>query len=165
MSTLPAFQKLTEVAKKLNDESDKINKLIERFQDKLNSLNVGLEVWLERDPLEEWREEDDEEVSNETWGERTPAEEEPKIYKRLLGYTKSYDGWAVSVKTIAEYYDHKGRFQSIDVANSEIELLKESREIRLESVTLFPQLLEEITARAEGLITQVSTIESKLNLK
>src|SRR5229473_3189687 len=40
------FGALSDVAARVNAESDTVNQLIEQFQDKLRALNVGLEAWV-----------------------------------------------------------------------------------------------------------------------
>jgi len=43
----PLLSELTETAAALNRESDSINSLIERFQQMLRELNVGIPVWVD----------------------------------------------------------------------------------------------------------------------
>lgn len=45
------LSELSKTADALNRESDAVTKLIERFEDKLRKLNIGLEVWLDRSSI------------------------------------------------------------------------------------------------------------------
>src|SRR5262245_15402563 len=83
---------LTETAKTLNRESDSINELIGRFEEKIQEANLGLEVWL-TDALESkpWTEEDE---RGETIGRGTDNVQ--------LGFAKFREKWHL-VTRIATY--------------------------------------------------------------
>src|SRR5437899_3524255 len=53
------LSELTNAAAALNRESNSVNQLIERFEETLRKINLGLEVWSD-EPVESipWREED-----------------------------------------------------------------------------------------------------------
>ena len=44
------FSTLEQVSKIINEGSDQISRELLEIQDKLNSLNLGLEVWLDDNP-------------------------------------------------------------------------------------------------------------------
>jgi len=145
LSTLLA--ELSASAKKLNRESDSLNDLIERLEATLQKINVGIEVWLDRAPLE-----------SETIEDEAPNDDElyeKEIEERQLGFTKLNSGWRLAVRTATYKYEHDG-FGHI-VNNSltlrqlahEVELASCSRDLRINALKRFPQLVAEMKQEAD----------------
>jgi len=147
LSTLLA--ELSASAKKLNRESDSLNDLIERLEATLQKINVGIEVWLDDAPLE-----------SETSEDEAPNDHELELYEkeieeRQLGFTKLNSGWRLAVRTATYKYEHDG-FGHI-VNNSltlrqlahEVELASCSRDLRINALKRFPQLVAKMKQEAD----------------
>lgn len=142
---------LAQTAQTLNRESDSINALIERFEETLRKLNVGLEVWVTDPSLrrEHWTEENDEgEVV-----ERGTREDE-------LGFAKYPDEWRLVIRTAA-YREHPdGRWELVNTGHytpllKYMPLLQASRDIRIKALALFPALLKELKREADAALRAI----------
>jgi len=137
---------LSASAKKLNRESDSLNDLIERLEATLQKINVGIEVWLDRAPLE-----------SETIEDEAPNDDElyeKEIEERQLGFTKLNSGWRLAVRTVTDKYLHD-RFGNIETNSrqlrtaDEVELASCSRDIRINALKRFPQLVAKMKQEAD----------------
>lgn len=158
MSTLPAFDKLTEIAKQLNTESNQVGETIKAFEKRLNDLNIGLETWLDSDPLYEWTEEGDEDST----GDR-----EQGTHVVVIGYAKYGDEWCVSVKT-DRYVERPnpngyGTETHTTLVSPVRPLRDSSREYRLKALPLLPKLLDQIIHEGEKLLQRIGEAKRKLS--
>ena len=146
LSTLLA--ELSASAKKLNRESDSLNDLIERLEATLQKINVGIEVWLDDAPLE-----------SETSEDEAPNDHELELYEkeieeRQLGFTKLNSGWRLAVRTVTDKYLHD-RFGNIETNSrqlrtaDEVELASCSRDLRINALKRFPQLVAKLKQEAD----------------
>jgi len=146
LSTLLA--ELSASAKKLNRESDSLNDLIERLEATLQKINVGIEVWLDDAPLE-----------SETSEDEAPNDHELELYEkeieeRQLGFTKLNSGWRLAVRTATDKYLHD-RFGNIENNSrqlrtaDEVELASCSRDLRINALKRFPQLVAKMKQEAD----------------
>ncbi|MBF0464075.1 MAG: hypothetical protein HQK94_03180, partial [Nitrospirae bacterium] len=74
-------EKLAEVANRINQKSDDLQTTLQKIQDKINGLNIGLEVWLSN-PI----------LSRETPSIVTDRRCTLDVY---LGYAKTFSGWGL----------------------------------------------------------------------
>src|SRR5215510_8635709 len=149
------FAALSDVAKRLNAQSDTVNQLIEQFQDKLRGLNVGLEAWV---PLR--TEPGSEDVPGPgPRGSRQPERATPVTVEISLGHARGDDGWGLYVKRIAYKAQMSNMFPPASVVSVSkwIKLVDASRATRVEALGAFPKLLEALKTAAES---AVQTIEN-----
>jgi len=149
------FAALSDVAARLNAQSDTVNQLIEQFQDKLRALNVGLEAWvlLETEPGST--------IVPAPRSPGRPALPTTVTIQISLGYARGDDGWGLYVKRIA-YKPQTLNLLSLAAAEvvtvyKWIKLVDASRSIRVEALGAFPKLLEALKTAAES---AVQTIEN-----
>jgi hypothetical protein len=152
------FSGLREVARRLNEESDSITKLIAHFQEILRELNVGLEVWI---PLQS-----EESAFTPVFGPKQPI---PVTIQTALGYARGEDGWALYVKRTAYRSTaapsplgpaQKGEAVKV---NKWIKLLDASRSVRITALDAFPTLLEALKTSAESAVQAINTAKTFLN--
>src|SRR2546425_13053557 len=141
------LSQLTDTAKILNEKSDSVNRLIERFQSTLRSMNIGLEVWPATLDSELWNENDEDGVD----------------FKRgfidtELGFAKLDRGWVLATR-VARYewdlvpsgeVDQDGVEQTVPLIAREqaslygidkiTPLLEESRRVRIDALEHFPEI-------------------------
>lgn len=131
------LSELTDAAAKLNTESNSINDLISKFENTLSDINLGIEVWTSAS-LEEvrWTEEDDD---GRTIEEGT--------HDKQLGFAKLND-WCLVVRRVSYRKERNGDFELVDTGGAFSELLRESREIRIKALALFPALAKAMKERA-----------------
>jgi len=151
------FAALSDVAARLNAQSDTVNQLIELFQDKLRALNVGLEAWvlLKSEPGSVVVP-----VPGPRLTTRQPAPATPVTMEVSVGHARGDEGWGLFVRRIA-YKPQPSVFppatgEVVSVAKW-IKLVDASRAIRVEALGTFPKLLEALKIAAES---AVQTIEN-----
>lgn len=139
------ISQLSDTASRLNRESDSINSTIQDIQDRINELNLGLEVWLEDSPL--------------------ILEDGPPALGRTfrnglwLGYTKIGDKWALAVRwvRIEDKVNEIGEeYSKVTNRNEPIPLLKFSREVRIEALSHIEQLVIALKERADRALNAIS---------
>lgn len=153
------FKSLSNIAKQLNSESDSVNATLEAFEEKLNALNLGIEVWVtERagDPLI---------VTDPEGDSRRSTRSEA-----VLGYHKDLiHGWGLAVKWFEveewietdakEEYPRKQKFNP----SPPMRLLEASRDLRIVALDKLPRLLEALEEKAQ--VTIASINQAKKTLK
>lgn len=143
------FDSLAKTAERLNEKSDSINETLEAFEKKLNELNLGLEVWLSRNPLEVTDSEGDSQHS--------------KYHKAILGYCKLGGEWKLTVKRlrveawVEEENDYQQEFDPTYRG-----LLDASRELRIAALDLLPTLLEDLEDKALDSIKYIAKAKKTL---
>jgi hypothetical protein len=142
---------LSTLAASLNTESNSINELIQRFQSTLQQLNLGLEVWLDADPIRIRRQKVDADHGDET-------------LKRLevrteLGFCRGVtEEWTVCLRdTLYEVRtnDYDGEIDDLVESTYERTLLKASRADRIVALSKFPDLLKALKSQAEDALTAI----------
>ncbi len=93
------FAALSDVAARLNAQSDTVTQLIEQFQDKLRALNVGLEAWvlLKSEPGSVVVPGPGPRVRTP----RPPAPATPVTMEISVGHARGDEGWGLFVRRIA----------------------------------------------------------------
>jgi hypothetical protein len=142
---------LEEVASRLNKKSNDLNATLQKIQDKINSYNVGIEVWND-DPLVsqdiEMREKEDGTIISPFPDATCRAEE------TYLGYAKTSDGWSLVVQEREVYYgkslytgltEVKG---SYNIRNPQ-PLLEASRKIRIQALKQLQSLVNNLCQEAK----------------
>jgi hypothetical protein len=147
------FASLSDAAARLNAESDGINLLIEQLQEKLRTLNLGLEAWvlLQAEP-----------GAAATAPPPRIGPLAPPTTVRIetsLGYARGADGWALYVKRIAYRAKSSSPFLPEEpepvTVNKWLKLPDASRAVRIQALRAFPQLLEQLKAAAESAVDAI----------
>ena len=96
---------LSDLASKLNQQSDRLNSIISTTNAKLEKLNIGIEVWLEQTPI------DDEDFQDDSKDQTIDRHREVT----LLGYAKVDGRWQLAVKhaTFQTRTDEDGQYGEI----------------------------------------------------
>jgi len=154
-----ALSKLDSAAKKLNETSDSINKLIEQLEARLRASRVGVSVWL---------------GENELFPEPLLAAGELKngdledFVERAgwaLGFEKIDQQWHIAVRKVRLVWNPKERqanneFGALRVGEGEtVPLLKAPRLVRVEATAWLERLIEKIAERAEAFAGQIELAE------
>ena len=135
---------LAKTAENLNRESDSINELIERFQETLRKLNIGLEVWLTSDPISSA------ECKVEAYDEMVPGSLDVH-----LGFIKSppLDEWMLVTRRT--WYRRSGEDWQLLSTERAIPLLAASRKDRIDALEKFPALLNLLKDEAESALKAI----------
>lgn len=145
---------LSEVARKLNQKSDTLNKTIGAVNEKLAKLNIGLEAWLDA-PLEASDPYD--------WYENDDKYQEYPILRRdetLVGYCKVSDEWQLATKQVTVGPDDRGnKFAEVVGAEQPSALSKAPRHIRVAAMESIPNLLDVLKSNAEAALQDVDEAE------
>ena len=155
------LNKLTSLAKTLNEKSDRANEIITSINQRLAELSFGLEVWHENHFVsagDTYYQNEDEDMTGPEYFDVV-----------LLGYYRFDDGWQLALKSgvIHRYIDaHYGsQVDEVTSSNRPTPLLKGSREERIRAMHLIPELLKQIEDLAEGVIADIdkaAEVASKL---
>lgn len=138
-----AFSELEESAQRLNAASDRTNKLLSAAQQRLIATNVGLELWLHDEPIEE-----DERAGGAgqwatTHGRRT-----------VLGFAKVEGSWMLAVREQAferGFYegDNSSPYLDLSFSSEASPLLKAPRQQRIAALVRLPRLIQELKRVAD----------------
>lgn len=151
------INELSELSRKLNQKSDKTNEIIAGINEKLAGLNLGIEVWLDRQ-FDKWLRDGD--------FERVGGAEQRDVYPRekevaYLGYCNVETGWQLAIKeaTLLEHRGDDGEVIEEDTDVSYRPLLRASRETRIAALPLVPRLLDVLKAKAESVLRSIDEAE------
>jgi hypothetical protein len=152
--SLDTINELSDLSRKLNQESDKTNSIIVTINKKLAALNFGLEVWLEFPAIESG------DLKKVYPGQvvRLPRQKSV-IY---LGYCNVEDGWQLAAKsgTLIEDWDKDSEEMFTVLTEVEYQpLLKAAREVRVGALPLVPRLLDEVKLKTESLLKAIHEAE------
>jgi len=147
------FQELKQIAPQLNQESDGLQATLQKIQDNIKAVNVGLHVWLE------------DEIS---------SREIPSVHPDgcrctqdvYLGYSKTHAGWGIAIQERVNYlkYDSYGDSEWEIYSTSEPQLLlKASREIRIAALEHLQALVDSITQKAKASIVKIKKAKQLAN--
>src|SRR5260370_22552776 len=138
-----SIKELFGLSRKLNQKSDTPNEVITSINEKLATLNLGVEAWVgyiqRGDPW--YRDADDDQafpLHDETW----------------LGYYRFEKGWELAVKTVT--VDADGGAAYVEGLTP---LLSARRDIRVRAMKLIPELLNSIKKNAERLLQSIDEAE------
>ena len=131
------FSNLEKHSKIINEGSDRVSQALLEIQEKLNPLNLGVEVWLDWPTAYL-----SEKLAEEGWSE-----------VNILGYGKNFDGkWGLLVKE-SRVRGSEDEFEE-DVMDTG-SLLDASRNLRIKALDQVPRLIRKIESRASGLAETV----------
>ncbi|MBZ5496648.1 MAG: hypothetical protein LAP85_09610 [Acidobacteriia bacterium] len=139
------FSNLEKLSKKINEASDELTKALTCINEKLNSLNLGLEVWCSA-PLD-----------SEPESSQNPDENEiPTEQIFYLGYGKLADKWGILVRnerwTDPSNYRDRERVCTIETSF----LLSSSRALRIKAINEIPALISLLEEEGESFTKSVS---------
>jgi hypothetical protein len=151
-----SLNELSDVARKLNEKSNNLNRLISSTNERLQELNFGTEVWLVNDPIEA--------SDVETVDREREVPVEPFCDANLLGYCELEDEWQLAVKetVLVRKTNALGStwWQARDTTRF-VPLLKATRAIRMKAMRLVPKLLDELKSEAEQLLKSIEKAEEQ----
>lgn len=150
-------KKLEEAATRLNTESDFLNATLQKIQDKVNSFNIGLEVWADTALSSQ-----DEELREDEEGNFIAPfpDATSMVHKVYLGYAKTLEGWRLAIQEREVYYGPHALYNKlIEVGSYNLAspqpLLKASREVRIAALKHLPSLIEGLRKTAEAAIQDI----------
>jgi hypothetical protein len=136
-------KKLEQAAARLNKQSDSLNETLQKIQDKVNSFNIGIEVWRKDD----------------IHSEDVPSELGDKMLEYHLGYAKFPEGWGFAIQLKEAQYrrDENGEweFAGRHPLSKPTPLLKASREVRIAALQHLPSLIEGLQEKAEEAVSKI----------
>ncbi len=143
------FSSLSDSASTLNNYSDSCNKKLKYAQERLSSLNIGLEYWLE-EPI----------FRGDQTGNLDPHKTSIEKIKRL-GFSRLSSHWVLAVKTVrcvSGFYqgDMSCPYTNEYVDDAPEPLLDSSREIRLAALKALPEFLAKYNDLVQELNSELS---------
>lgn len=156
MVDAPTLAELSVLAKRLNSQSNNLNKHIKVLNDQLSAMNLGLEYFL-RQPIQSTGRLQDSNCS-------PPKRYEENVY---LGYGKLNDVWQLTLKeeTIDYEWNPEER-EEISVSEYDyIPLMQAPRELRLIAVDYFDNLIKGLKQHVQGTLGRIGRAEEFANLK
>lgn len=146
---------LAPLAKKVNARTDALNGALQTIQEKLNALNLGIEVWLD-DSLgeDDWKDVTDTSRSHDI-GEPTGQRE---YYAEELGYGRHGEQWALLVRThrYVDEPDNWGNRQTEGAGVMGVKpLLSATRGMRISVVPLIPKLVDKLKEEAGAALERI----------
>jgi hypothetical protein len=136
---------LSHTAETLNRESDAMNQLIKRFEERLHQLNIGLEVWC-ADPL-----------ASETTDLAPEGDDyEEGAVDLELGWAKGLKDWELYLRERV-YRRVSNPYQEWQVVrtNRQYPLRDATRAHRIEALKHFPALLQALKEEAEEAVDAI----------
>ena len=139
------LDELAPLSKRLQAATTELNQALQTIQDRLNTMGIGVEVWVsEALRQSDWRETDR--------GRRVHISEE-------LGYGRIGDGWALLVRTrtYVDVPDGHGDWDTEVYGDDSTEkpLLRAARELRIAAVPLIPKLVDALRDESSKIIAAV----------
>lgn len=161
-----SLSELSKLSEQLNNESVRVNEIINRANQSLAGMNLGVEVWLDRQfpsrgeyytPVPEWaptvsRPDNIGDTNPETFATR-------RCYKAFqLGYARTEGGYQLATRaaTVEEFTNENDKADSRLVNPGEPQpLIKAARNLRIEALELLPALTDAIKKRMENMIASI----------
>ena len=152
------FSNLEKYSKTISDGSDKVNQALAEIQEKLNSLNLGVEAWLESKSFREIL----------AFGGRPPENLSVREYNLAmhnldvlwLGYGKDAEGkWGLLVLRKASERSAEDGSDNVLLGQTS-RLLDASRDIRIAALDLIPLLIEKLEGEAAELVETISNAKT-----
>lgn len=154
MSTAEAMTNLTDLAtvsKELNAKSNQANQILMDLEKKLVAMNLGVEAWLSKDPLQSEPSVEDWEDGNGEWKESKFRTDE------VLGFGRLGDRFCLLVKKVTYEEDFLHGGWKVKEEKEPSHLLQASRQLRIEALSKIEPLLDRLVKEAKrivGLIDQ-----------
>lgn len=133
-----SLERLETLATRLNNETDQVNALIARVEDRLTKLSLGVSIWLEL----------------EGWPVLLDAVSSEPVCGEQLGYSKVGDRWRIAVRTVFVHHRSVEGDDFLELRNvSEPRpLLESSRVTRVEACAHLTLLVDELAKKVEGFL-------------
>jgi hypothetical protein len=149
---MPDLRKLASLSQLLNSESDSLGQSLQRLQDDLNAMHIGLEVW------PQWA------IDEGHWDTVLDRDEndtgDRQRTVQQVGYGRLGDGWGLLTRSGREVERPGGygnpEYEYVDMGHPQ-SLLRASREIRLKTVPHLPDLIAAIEAEVAEAVKRVAT--------
>lgn len=152
------LSELSDLSKKLNENSDKANAIILTLNKTLAAMKFGLEVWLENPALEYG------DFQNVISGQIDKLPRQRLV--TYLGYCNVVDGWQLATKRgwLVEDWDKDAGETFTEFTDVEYQpLLRMARHIRVKALSLVPRLLDELKREGESLLESIAEAETVAN--
>jgi hypothetical protein len=156
-NTADLLAELAKNAAEFNQATDSINSLIERFEETLRNLHLGIETWLVSYPLKS-------DESKVDYVEDPGAIERGELaVNTQLGFTKRAGEWGLAVRVVV--YRREGTLgREFLHANPEVPLRDASRALRIEALEHFPQLLHRLNEQVKDGIKKIQAAREFVEL-
>jgi len=153
MAPLP---ELSAISKTLNDESNRVNALLNEFERKLCALNLGVEAWVTDQALTDRR-------VIETFEKYSGEEGELyRSYDRQLGFGQIDDRWALVVRTVTFERPSMGSDWVMLSEGRPTALLQAARPIRVAALKTLDALVETLTEEAKQVVQSIKAAEQTI---
>jgi hypothetical protein len=158
--TKPVVQSLETIAKQLNEQSDSLSQSLQKIDEKLAKLNIGLAVWPYKSDygevflIGEWESKTAEAING------FQADDDQHYSTGwAIGYAKVESGWSICVVPVLVCRRMKAELGSeiisVTPEGDPVALLKAPRAIRIMAAERLPRLIEEIKAQAQRSIQAI----------
>jgi hypothetical protein len=151
-NTAHLLAELTKNAAEFNQATDSINSLIERFEDTLRNLHLGIETWNCGPPL----------YSGTCEVAHGEGEMGAGHIITRLGYTKRAGGWGLALRRVIYRIDEENHMELLQ--ESEFPLSDASRELRIAALEQFPQLLRDLNDKVKDVIKKIQAAREFVEL-
>ena len=153
------FDELSEAAQTLNDESDTVTTLIHQFETRLNGLRIGVEAWVTMSEARKAvrRPNSDADDLDDDGNPRTYSAEESVDVQ--LGFGRYFNDWRLLVRTAEWEKIDGGDWEEVTVERP-TPLLEASRQIRIDALEAFPELLRELKKMVVALAAKVEAAKA-----
>ena len=147
-NTAHLLAELAKNAAEFNQASDGLNSLIERFEETLRNLHLGIETWLVRSPLKS-------DERKEDYVEDHGAYERGELtVNTQLGFTKRAGEWGLAVRIAVYRRSGIVEWEFLRV-RSEVPLRDASRALRIKALEKFPELLRSLNEQVKAGIEKI----------
>jgi hypothetical protein len=155
-NTAHLLAELTKNAAEFNRATDSINSLIERFEDTLRNLHLGIETWISYPPL--YRD-DEYEV------EMDEGEMRAGSVDMQLGFTKRAGEWGLALRRVVFVFDEVAiNRRDLLRVEPELPLRDASRELRIAALGQFPQLLRDLNEKVKDVTQKIQAARQFVEL-
>jgi hypothetical protein len=142
------FEELSGAAHALNEESDAVTGLIRQYEDQLNGLRLGVEVWVTISSLEQdFRWYDPHDDDRRPW----PAK---RSTDRELGFRSMGREWRLVFRQMKYQRIASGDWEETEVGQP-VALLETPRVDRIDALEHVPELLSKLKDEAQELLGKV----------
>jgi hypothetical protein len=151
--TAHLLAELTKNAAEFNRATDSINSLIERFEDTLRNLQLGIETWIYHPPL----------YSDECEVDCGGGEMGEGSVDTQLGFTKRAGEWGLALRNVVYRRHEEDNWEFLRV-DSEFPLRDASRQLRINALGQFPELLRELNRQVKDVIKAIEAARQFIDL-
>lgn len=143
-ASIASLSELAAISKTLNDESNRVNTLLNELERKLRALNLGVEAWAYQEPLS---------VSPSTFFDPDTEKGYEESRELVLGWTSVGEKGGLAVRTVS-YIREEGEWIRKDEGPL-TPLLQASRSTRIAALEKTDVLIEALTLRARQVVASI----------